>query len=135
MEGWSEVRIETAFIANTIQTRPDRRLDIGGIGVNAIGALRFPIVLPGIAVFARLRLNPSDTGKTHSVRAMVLDSSGRTVRSARAIVRPEPGWEVDHVVIRITKIRISMPGTYRVAVRVGDEIYERMRFEIADATA
>jgi hypothetical protein len=113
------------ILADAAQAHPDGKFSLLGGGIENIRVIAFPVVQPGLALVARLRLLASETEQGHKFSVDIIDPKGFQVKSGDvAEFKPTPLHGVsDHplmvnLILNMSLLVFPEPGIYHFRLYV-----------------
>ena len=118
-------KLDFAFLADAAEASPGRKFYVLGGGVDSIGAPRFPVVHPHLALVMRILLHPTEADRDHRLEVRLIDQDGRELVRADGSVRPSgvgpPGREVGlPIAMNLNNVRFEHSGDYSVELLLDD---------------
>lgn len=118
-------RLDFAFIADAAEAEPGRKFYVLGGGVDSIGAQRFPVVHPHMALVLRLLVHPAEADRQHALEVKLIDADGHElarVQGSFSAAGPTMGRDIAiPLVMNFVNTRFEAPGDYALDILVGDQ--------------
>ncbi len=125
------MRIEGAFFAEKVESRPDGRLNVEGFGPFTVAVSRFPVTLPDYHVPALLRFAPQDYGRRHPLRFTIIGPNDKELMSREVMIDvPFPPQTRKIVTITLTNLELTEPATYQIRFETDGLIYDGPSFDV-----
>jgi hypothetical protein len=128
------MRIELAFFAEKIESRPDGRLNVEGFGPFTVGTSRFPVTLPDYHVPVLLYFGPKDMGRKSPLRFTILGPNDEEVMSGELTIDSPYPQTHKMVTVTLTNLELIGPGTYRIRFEADGQVFDGASFNVEDAS-
>jgi len=130
------VHIQFALLADSVEIRPDGRLNVTAIGPFTIQATQFPATVPEFSVVTRVRFDIGDD-EAGELAVRVFAPNGAVVAERQSAVEAPPviaTRTADRTRTRVLtffKVPLPVPGTYHVHVKLnGVDFLTRINFDV-----
>ncbi len=125
------MRVEGAFFAEKIESRPDGRLNVEGFGPFTVGVSKFPVILPDYHVPVLLYFAPEDAGKPLTLTFTIVGPHNEEMmKHDLPIDPPFPPQMRKIVTMTLTNLELAQPATYRIHFEVDGVGYEGPSFDV-----
>ncbi len=133
-----------AFLASSAELLADGRFCVLGGGIDAIGVPAFPVVLPVLAVVARFRVPPEQSGRVHQITVNAVGPEGASIGSSGPVglnpydqigprIGPLEYGIITNIVVNLYNLKVESMGVCRFIFLDDGEPFGELAFPIANA--
>lgn len=134
------------FLASSADIYPDGRFALLGGGFDAIEVPSFPILVPALAIIARVRVPVEEADRDHLVYGLIRHPEGRVLRRIDATtirpigrrgpqIGPLQDGLITNIVINLFNLEFDAGGVYRLDFLEGDHTFGSLEFPVVESAA